>query len=558
MFLFKTPNKQFQLFHLFILVFVNFLCFTCFSTSAFAAPTFDRGSAPPNDQTVTPLTWQHTTGNFPNRILIVSTWTGFLAPPQPVTYNDVQLTKYKEIVHPQGTFTIWYLKDPPVGTYPITVISPYGDSYAAAAAGASTFYNVDLTNPFGPTSLTSGKLDQGQNIVISDTLNNTNSTQLIVDSMGIIHYQPAADPSAVGTGQTRHWFHLVTSLSSISHLINGGSSKPATNGNTTMMWTTTSPSPAYTSYWHHIVFALNGVDVSTPTTPTQPTLPTTGNIINLNFGITNLYPWVQTVCGDFRMDDGVTNRVPTGQYAIITKASCTIPGIAFTGDESATFGKGQASSTNQIVGGTIYPEVYAPPNTGGIFTSYAYLNQKAQSLGEKIIDLETVCPNLSNCTLPINLQDGIYKASTDVTLNSFSSGNNHNYVFIIDGNLTINGNILIPQSSTALFSTSGNIIIPASLGNSLGDNTANLSGIFSAGRSFIMQSNGTCNDRKLNIEGTLIVNAAQSGGRLQNERDLCGGNATTPILQLTQRLDFVLNMPEFLKIQTVTTEEVAP
>lgn len=306
----------------------------------------------------------------------------------------------------------------------------------------------------------------------------------------------------------------------------------------------------------------------TPTNPTQvpsPTLiptplATAGNIINLNFGINNLYPWIQTVCGDFRMDDGIENRVPAGQIALVANASCNTPGIAFSGDSSATFGKGQPSSTNQIAGGTVYPEVYAPPNTGGIFSSYAYLNQKAQALGEEVIDLQTICPNLANCTLPNNLADGIYKADGNVVLNAYTFANNSNHVFIIDGNLTLNGNILVPQGSesTVLFSTSGDIIVPASVGNTLGINTANFSGIFSTDQSFIMQSNGNCNDRKINFEGTLIVNAAQSGGRLQNQRDICADNATTPILQLTQRLDFVVNMPEFLKIQTITTEEVAP
>ena len=282
-----------------------------------------------------------------------------------------------------------------------------------------------------------------------------------------------------------------------------------------------------------------------------------GDIINLNFGINNSYPWIQTVCGDIRMDNGITNQAPYGQSTIITDSSCQSPGIVFSGDATANFGQGQASSTNQVVGGTTYPEVYTPPSNNGIFSSYTNLDQKAHSGGLTTTNLASVC-TLSNCTLPANLQSGVYQANGNVTLNTYTVQNNRDLVFLINGNLTINGNIITPTTSTSFFSVSGNIIVPASVGSAPSTTTANLSGIFSTDRSFIMQTTGACTDLRLNVEGTIIVNAGRTGGQVQNNRDLCSDNGYYPTLSITQRLDFILNLPDIIKTQTITSQEVAP
>jgi hypothetical protein len=281
------------------------------------------------------------------------------------------------------------------------------------------------------------------------------------------------------------------------------------------------------------------------------------SISNLNFGINNSLPWMQVLCGDIRMDTGITNNAPAGQNLSTINGTCSNPGIVFTGNTAPTFGSGQASSTNQVVGGATYSEVYTPPTSSGIFSSYNYLIAKAQTLDTPAANLATFC-TLSNCTLPNNLPRGVYYANGDVQLNGITFLANQHYVFLIDGDLTIRGNIITPVSSSSFFSVSGDIIIPPTVGSATNVTTANLSGIFSADRSFIMNSNGNCTDLRLNIEGTLVVNAGRTGGILQNNRSLCAANATTPTLSLVQRLDFVLNLPDFVRIHHTTTEEVAP
>lgn len=282
-----------------------------------------------------------------------------------------------------------------------------------------------------------------------------------------------------------------------------------------------------------------------------------GDIANLNFAINNSYPWIQVVCGDLRMDNGITNKAPLGQSTLTTNGSCASPGVIFSGNGTTDFGQGQSSSSNQVVGGISYPEVYQSPSSNGIFSSYTYLLQKSQSGGLTTTNLASVC-TLLNCTLPANLPKGIYVGNGDVNLNTYTFPLNQKYVFLINGNLTINGNIITPNSSTSVFSAAGNIIIPPGVGSPVNVSSANLAGIFSTDKALILQSNNNCTDLRLNVEGTLIVNAGRTGSKLQNNRDLCGSDGTYPTMSITQRLDYVLNLPEFMRVQSVTSQEVTP
>ncbi len=297
--------------------------------------------------------------------------------------------------------------------------------------------------------------------------------------------------------------------------------------------------------------------IASAATATPTSAPLAGNIININFGINNIHPWIQSVCGDIRDDNGFANQQPPGAPAIDSNPTCINPGIVFTGNANSSFGQGSPSSSGWIVGGIAYPEEFAPVNSGRIFSSYNYLKEKSQTLNTPPTNLHSVC-TVNNCTLPVTLQSGIYYANTDVTLNAYTFPANRNYVFLIDGTLTIRGNIITPVGSSSVFSTSGNIIIPPTVGNPATITTPSLSGIFSTDRSFIAQGNHNCSDLRLNIEGTVIVNAGRTGGSLQNNRDLCANNNTNPTIQMTQRLDFVLNLPEFMRIQSTLFEEVAP
>ncbi|HSX08651.1 MAG TPA: hypothetical protein VLF93_00680 [Candidatus Saccharimonadales bacterium] len=287
---------------------------------------------------------------------------------------------------------------------------------------------------------------------------------------------------------------------------------------------------------------------------------TAGNITNLNFGITNLHPWFQSNCGDIRDDNGIVDTIPSSQYLIKTVSPCTSAGVAFTGNINVNLDSGQVSSSNQIVGGATYPEVY-PSSYSPVSTSYPILLLKASNANLAPIDItgNPVNCNLGNCTLPSNIPHGIYIANNSLTLNAWTVPANQNYVFLINGNLTLNGPITVPVGSTVLFSTKGNITVASTVGTAtLSSSTPNLSGWYIAGGSFVLPTAGNCTDLRLNIAGSVVVNALGTGGTLQNSRDLCGSDPSDPTITFIQRLDFLLHAPEFLGQQKVLTRETNP
>jgi hypothetical protein len=302
-----------------------------------------------------------------------------------------------------------------------------------------------------------------------------------------------------------------------------------------------------------------------------------GNINNLNFGITNSIPWIQSIGGDITANNvsnpsggGFTNQIPAGatcgSYASNPGSGGT-PGIVYTGASSANFGSGQASPNpyNWVVGGLTYPEVYRPQTAGVIRTSYNYMDSIARQSNINPINLTSVsgCSNLSDCQLPSNLNNGVYKANGDVTLtnNGYVFPQNKNFVILVNGDLTIKTDIHVPIGSTVLFSASGNINVDPLVGETTITSTAtNLEGYFSADKNFVIQGSASCPaaDKRLNVAGAIVINAGLSGGSLINQRDLCGGNNQCPVFSIAERPDFILNAPSFLLNIRRIWQEIAP
>lgn len=292
-----------------------------------------------------------------------------------------------------------------------------------------------------------------------------------------------------------------------------------------------------------------------------------GNILNLNFAITNVRPWFQTSGLDARMDDGYKSDIPsnpacnTGAVASFPSSSST-PGVIFTGNQTPSFGSGKASNANWLVGGTAYPEIYKPPNDS-LFSAYPNLLSIMSKSGLPIIDIQTLpgCTVLSNCRLPNNLKSGIYKANDSVKISDIKINSNSNYIFLISGSLTIASPINVPNTSTAVFSTSDNIIIDRSVGTTPDCIAKNdIEGIFSADKNIVIDGINACpaSDLQLRIGGTIIVNAGLKKGMFINNRNLCGQNSDYPAVIIKSRLDFILNLPDILRKKSLFYRELAP
>lgn len=288
---------------------------------------------------------------------------------------------------------------------------------------------------------------------------------------------------------------------------------------------------------------------------------TAGNITNLSFGISNTNPWFQSTCGDIRNDNGISDNLPTGQYGLITATGCSSPGIAFTGNLNASFGSGNSSTSNQVVGGATNPELSAVHMP--LETSYTMLSAKATTAGITPVDLSKYCQTpttLTNCNLE-PLSHGIYLANGNLTIAnaSYTFATGQNYVILVSGNLTLNGTISIPVGSTVLFSTGGSITVNPIVGAPTSTTTtSDLDGWYVAGTSFILPTAGNCTDLRLNIAGSMVVNALGTGGTFQNNRDLCGSDTADPTVSFIQRLDMILNAPQFIEAQQTISQEVAP
>ncbi len=305
-----------------------------------------------------------------------------------------------------------------------------------------------------------------------------------------------------------------------------------------------------------------------PNPTTGGSCDASGNIINLNFALNNSTAWIQGYNLDLRIDSGFVDNVPSGASASESDSAIgSTPGVIFSGDGNPDFSPGQSSGKNWVVGGSSYPEFFS--STGRLHTSYGSLTDKISGAQLTTIDLASVCSGgISNCALPSNLSHGIYVAppNSDVTITSFNPTTvSQNYIFLINGKLTVKGDITIPNGSTALFSSSGNIVIDKSVGaasNSLPKPAGQLQGFYSTDKNFVLEGKNNCPapDKMLNVEGSIIMNAAGNGGngKLINNRSLCGANSNTPSLTISPRLDFILNAPTFLMRDETISREVAP
>lgn len=293
-----------------------------------------------------------------------------------------------------------------------------------------------------------------------------------------------------------------------------------------------------------------------------------GNITNLNFAISNSIPWWQTYGLDVRMENSFDNPIPTtadaacggGSYASGTiTGSFDSPGIIFSGDGSAEFGQGFASSVDWKVGGGFYPELFESAKS--LKTSMASLLAAAAKAGITVTQLSS-CSN--NCNL--SPQSGFYHILGDWVSDKNETFSGGNHIFVSDGTITFTGDrrIRAINGATVIFSAK-NIVIGSSRGEGPTCSPipeGKLQGIFSADNNITVEgNNGDCTtgaDKMLNIEGTFIANAARGSGKFKNNRDLCGDNLKYPSITIKARPDFILNIPGFMTEQNIISQEETP
>ena len=177
-------------------------------------------------QQVTPVTsfsWNHTVGNFSNRLIVVGVSVNSSQTVSSVKYGSQTLTRFDSIRYGSNVLDneLWWGVNPTVGTAAVTVTLS-GSAYAVA--DSASFYNVNTSAPFGTEAKASGN---GSSATISVP---SVSNEVIIDILGSDTINGNFQPKS-GDGQTLLW-------NGASDVPQGGASTKTSAGATTpMTWT---------------------------------------------------------------------------------------------------------------------------------------------------------------------------------------------------------------------------------------------------------------------------------------------------------------------------------
>lgn len=188
----------------------------------------DSVSSAQTNSKLNSISWSHTINPGPDRLLVVS-FGSFQEEHASVHFGGQSLTKLAETQY-SSTYdrnSIWYMIDPPVGTYNVTVTLVSGQT-DTITGGAVSFTGVNQSNPFGTVATTSG-VSQYPSIQVSST-----DGELVFDSL-VNSKRTEEEP---GSGQTEQWAeHTCWTSCSTNGNINAAGSTENGAASVTMSWT---------------------------------------------------------------------------------------------------------------------------------------------------------------------------------------------------------------------------------------------------------------------------------------------------------------------------------
>lgn len=314
-------------------------------------------------------------------------------------------------------------------------------------------------------------------------------------------------------------------------------------------------------------------------------VPPTGSVTELDFGLTYNNPWTQGYCGDVRVDPGYSMQIPStadcggtsGPYAIVSGGSyCpNYPGILFSGSSNPIYGGGTGASTgNYVVGNTAFPETI---DSTLYDSSYDFVMTTLNNASTPPTPLKNICPDLTNCTLSELTPGGVYTTvpgDGPVTVRVTNGVNTSllgptNYTFVIGNTLTFASDLTTQASYSAAFIAKGDIHVDGNVGET--DWTSvnpDLQGFFSSDSNFDIDAinpansqclaNGQPAEKKLNVKGAVITNAAGAGGQIVLHRDGCLQDLTCPAATFQQDPLSILHAPSPIKPPYTLWQELNP
>jgi len=287
-------------------------------------------------------------------------------------------------------------------------------------------------------------------------------------------------------------------------------------------------------------------------TGTAATLTADGSSLTWNIGYTLGFPWVQAEGGDVYSAGALRSYVPPGiAPRVFLRNGITggYPGVATYGSSydfaSAFFEYGEAyiSSTNWLVNAT---------NAAVDYYDYFYRRFGAPTTPTT----DTAFSNPLAVTKPSSSATPYYVVG-DMTTSAtgWTVGNSESIVIIVDGNLTIGGDIRVGTTGFLAFIVKGNITVDSSVGGVRGSTEPNIEGIY------ITSPTGTF----ITGESTGLTSASLVGrgmfiaGDFLLQRDLGDyGTNAYPAEYFIYDPKYLMTMPDAMKDTSVTWQEVAP
>ena len=227
----------------------------------------------------------HTTGAGTNRLLLVSVHMNITdqigATVTDVEYNNTDLTLLDAIgdASDDTRTEVWYLLNPPVGTFnvDVTVGGLGAGDTVNAVLGATTFSNADQSAP-------ASTANAGQNTPVSTTLNGTAATDLVLDFLSVRESVTSTANAAQTAGYAQ------TTGTGTDDVDARSSGRTAATPNTAMSWTISA-----NRFWSHIVVGVRrasaDVEVTQSANP-DPIEP--GGILAYTFRVQNNGPAAAT------------------------------------------------------------------------------------------------------------------------------------------------------------------------------------------------------------------------------------------------------------------------
>jgi hypothetical protein len=566
---------------------------TCHTDSDGGTPTTTFTFAPCN-----------TNGSVSGQVYIDNTGTGNLAGDANYTTTPLEVT----LTDQTGKTVATTLTSG--GTYTITNVAP--GTYNAALT-APNRYNITSPAHYPPTVIVTSATNTAQDFGIeppATTFNASGEVYVDTDKNGqrCVNGENPDQTTCSGTEPG----YTGTATITICQIDSFGSCNPYetltantadgtfTTANTTPLTTgeytaTLTVPPPYESTSPRIANFTVGASCRAPA---YAGCDTNGNVINLDFGVSNSIPWIQVSCADLMFGEGFSENIPStaslscsgGSYAATTSdPTCTAAGVIYAGSQTPSFAPGQASALDWVVGGIEYPYTYNLPLSNEANSSYVNLSYIVGQSNVPTKSLSDYCGSggLADCTLPASLANfpsGVYTVGdsnnvADLKLDSPDGSGTYafpgggNYVILVNGIFTINTKIFVPNTSGSfvLFSSSDDTNVTPTVGEATPttcDPTTHagcdLEGYYSTDENFNLQGDANCSqnsaDLQLNIAGSVVVNAVTTNGGALNydSRDLCSDNLTCPVLTITERPNLLLNAPAFLLFPRRVWQEVAP